>query len=151
VWQFVFDLALARTSCTFARKPSVQLRSSGGDDTRRGGCKAACPGGSGDVEAVDVPVRPRRPQPENEPCRRRIDSCRPLSSTRGDLGAGAGARWPTYVTARLPSGQRPAPILDEREPLSTGAVQDDDDFADFAEVQDDELAEIVDRRRAVGD
>ena len=59
---------------------------------------------------------------------------------------------PTYVTAPVAERPEPALIVDEREPLfDQEQWLEDDDFADFVDVRDDELAEIVDRRRAVGD
>jgi hypothetical protein len=59
---------------------------------------------------------------------------------------------PTYVTASVAERPEPAPIPDEREPLfDQEQWHDDEEFAGFADVDDDELAQIVGRRRAVGD
>jgi hypothetical protein len=54
---------------------------------------------------------------------------------------------PTYVTAPVAPPREPAPI-EEREPLFDQEQWADDEYDD---VRDDELVEIVERRRAVGD
>jgi hypothetical protein len=102
------------------------------------------------VEAVDVPVRPRAPQPQA------ASVASPLAS--GPLVIDE-ETWepvpvplPTYVTASVAERPEPAPIPDEREPLfDQEQWHDDEEFAGFADVDDDELTQIVGRRRAVGD
>jgi hypothetical protein len=106
------------------------------------------------VETVDVPVRAPAPRPAPAPV------APPLAapSAAGPLVVDE-ETWqpvpvplPTYVTAPVAERPEPAPIEDDREPLfDQEQWQEDEDFADFVDVRDDELVEIVDRRRAVND
>ncbi len=57
---------------------------------------------------------------------------------------------PTYVTAPVAERPEPAPIEPEHEPLFDQEQWYDED-EDFIDIRDDELVEIVDRRRAVND
>ncbi|MFL6238658.1 MAG: hypothetical protein ACJ735_04070 [Actinomycetes bacterium] len=96
------------------------------------------------VETVDVPVRARAPQPM--PAAVYAGSAGPTVVDE-DTWEPVPVPLPTYVTA--PVAERPEPAPLEHEPLfDQEQWQDDDDFID---VRDDELAEIVDRRRAVND
>jgi hypothetical protein len=97
------------------------------------------------VEAVDVPVRAPAPQPATV-----VASGAPMVIDE-EMWEPVPVPLPTYVTAPVAQRPEPAPIV-EHEPLfDQEQWQDDEDFADFVDIRDEELAEIVDRRRAVND
>jgi hypothetical protein len=148
-WQFVADLALA---AYLAHLRSEAKRAQTYEQQRHARAVAAQPAPAPvapqPVEAVDVPVRARARQPEPVLA---APSAAPLVIDE-ETWEPVPVPLPTYVTAPVAERPEPAPLPDEREPLfDQEQWQDDADLAGFADVEDDELADIVDRRRAVGD
>src|SRR4051812_46241284 len=105
----------------------------------------AAPAAAAPTETVDVPVRAPAPAPQHQ-----------VASPAGGPLVIDEYTWepvpvplPTYVNAPVAERPDPAPIVDDYEPLfDQEQWQDDDEFID---IRDDELVEIVDRRRAVND
>jgi predicted small integral membrane protein len=160
-WQLVVDLAVV----AFVVHLRAEAKRARAIDRKRGHGRIGPPQAAPrtpvahpghPVEAVDVPVRARASVPEDLP--EQLTTTGAASSAGGPLVIDE-ETWepvpvplPTYVTAPVAERPEPAPIPADHEPLfDQEQWQDDEDFADFVDVRDDELAEIVDRRRAVGD
>jgi hypothetical protein len=144
-WQFVADLALA---AYFAHLRSEAKRAHTYERQRRARAVAAQPAPAPappPFEAVDVPVRARARQPEPVLA---APSAAPLVIDE-ETWEPVPVPLPTYVTAPVAERPEPAPLPDEREPLFDQEQWQDD--ADFADIEDDDLVDIVARRRAVGD